>query len=106
MMLDIIAKARAIAPAGGSERLGDTLHNYAVFLVDGNEFAAGEQVLRECVAMREAIHGERHPKTAASLEGLAIVMQSTGRAVEAEPIVQRVLALKAEAQANGLVMRQ
>ena len=49
--------------------------------------------MRRALAIDEASHGAEHPRVAVHLNNLAMLLQSTNRLGEAEPLMRRMVAI-------------
>jgi tetratricopeptide (TPR) repeat protein len=62
----------------------DVLNNYAAMLIERGDYARAEPPLREALAIRRKMMGERHSRTITTLANLALLVHQTGRFDEAE----------------------
>ena len=52
-----------------------------------------ERLFREAASIREAMYGSSHPKTAAALRDLGLLLLEAGKPAESEPFLRRSLAI-------------
>ena len=64
------------------------------------EFVKAEPLLREVLATRKELLGERHPDIAASLNNLAMLLRKQGRLSEAEDLYREALAMNRNLSGN------
>ena len=87
------ALARARREPVDSTTLGAVLDAYGSMQLDQGEFGNAEGTLREAVAIRRSLLGNRHQDVAASLNNLAVAVGQQNRFREAIPLHQEALAV-------------
>ena len=74
----------------------DALNDLGLLLRSKGDYVASEQLLRESLAMKRRLLGDRHPEIAMSLNSVAEVLQLKGDLAEAESTYRRALAMQRE----------
>jgi tetratricopeptide (TPR) repeat protein len=72
-------------------------HGLASIALKQGDYEAAEPLSERALAIREEALGAEHPRTAVSLNNLAVLYQSQGRYEAAEPLYERALAISEEA---------
>jgi tetratricopeptide (TPR) repeat protein len=73
---------------GGTNQLAATLSSLSQVCIRRRRYAEAEAYAREAISILTNAFGPNHPETARNLNDLAVVYLSTGRAREAEPLIQ------------------
>ncbi len=106
LLLAVLAAGAGLASAGtpGGDRLSeedaqqlaraDALQAQLEERFYAGDYAAGAALARQQLALREAALGPDHPAVAASLNDLALLLQSQGDYQAAGPLYQRALAIR------------
>jgi tetratricopeptide (TPR) repeat protein len=74
----------------------DTLNDLGLLLYDKGDYESSERLLRESLAMKQKLLGEKHPEIATSLNNLAEVLQNKGDLAGAEANYRACLAMRRE----------
>ena len=86
-------RALAFATAAGDQEAQATLlHNLGGLCHARGDFASGEALARQAVALREALLGPAHPAVAADREAWGALLEGLGRHAEAESAYRSSLA--------------
>ena len=86
--------------------LAVTLSNLGTLYYDRQDYAAAEDCLREALRIREQSLPVNHPSIASSLLNLAQIAATLKRTEEAQVLLQRAVAIRAEREvtAEGVLM--
>jgi CHAT domain-containing protein/tetratricopeptide (TPR) repeat protein len=84
-------------PSAEQETKLDALQKQATELYAAGKYAEGISVARAALDLAEKALGPAHPKTATSLNDLAVFFASQGEYAKAEPLYQRALAIREKA---------
>nr|VFJ62643.1 MAG: Tfp pilus assembly protein PilF [Candidatus Kentron sp. FM]VFJ63630.1 MAG: Tfp pilus assembly protein PilF [Candidatus Kentron sp. FM]VFK14742.1 MAG: Tfp pilus assembly protein PilF [Candidatus Kentron sp. FM] len=76
-----------------SAELGRLLNQAGEYLWVRGEYAQIRPLLEAALAIHQAIFGEQHPHTAASLNNLALLLKTQGQYAEARPLYEEALAI-------------
>lgn len=76
--------------------------NCAAFgLYVGGRYKEAKPLVRDVLAKRQKLLGEKHPQVAASLNNLALLFESLGQYEEAQPYLEQALASGLQRSARG-----
>ena len=71
-----------------------SLDNLVALIGDDERYSEVEGLARRSLTIREEALGKLHPLVASSLNNLAVVLDSTGRPKDAEPLLKRALEIR------------
>ena len=87
----------AIARSSGEPvALANVLNDLGLLEYDRGAYGAAERLHRRALGLRQAALGERHARTAVSLQNLALAVAGTGRTDEAERLYREALVIYRE----------
>jgi tetratricopeptide (TPR) repeat protein len=96
LMQQAVAMDRALWGAEPYPEYADALNDLGLLLRDKGDYKESEQLLRESLAMKRRLLGDKHPEVALSLQNLALVLQAKGDLEGASSAFLQALAMERE----------
>lgn len=96
LMQRAVAMDRALWGAVPYPEYADALNDLGALLRDKGDYKESEQLLRESLAMKRRLLGDKHPEIAHSLQNLAVVLQAKGDLEGASSAFRQALAMERE----------
>lgn len=96
LMQQAVAMQRALWGAQPYPDYADALNDLGLLLRSKGDYTSSEQMLRESLAMKRRLLGDKHPEIAMSLNNVAVVLQYKGELKEAGSTLRQALAMQRE----------